>query len=250
MRRTIQVKKLAYFPVTATIVLLGIFSHGQNANGQQHRIGVFYGILQLQPTGDGKTMKVIEPYSYVDADGHAFSAQPGFQTDGASIPRVLWSLIGSPFTGKYIGAAVVHDVGCTTKKYSWQVTHRMFYDAMLDSGVSEHTAKIMYYGVRFGGPKWQRIKITAKNSSELSKKIQQSGALIIHEASGTTGTGPKQAAVTVEVPASPLTSKEIKAFENELSRREKEGQTISLIEIEQRTPEPVVRLPEGTEPLR
>src|SRR5579863_2218818 len=115
-----------------------------------HKPGTFYGTLKLQPLPDGINMKVLEAYSYTDASGHALSAQPGFVTDGASIPRALWSIVGSPFTGKYVGAAVIHDVGCEAHKYSWQVTDRMFYDAMLDLGVGEHLAKLMYYGVLVG----------------------------------------------------------------------------------------------------
>ncbi len=38
-------------------------------------------------------------------------APKGMPTDGASIPRVFWRLIGSPFTGPYRRPAVFHDAG-------------------------------------------------------------------------------------------------------------------------------------------
>lgn len=106
--------------------------------------GQFTGTLKLQPVGDGVHMTVLETYSYTDSDGHTLTADPGFKSDGASIPRALWTVVGSPFTGTYLGAAIVHDVGCDTHKYSWQVTHRMFYTAMLRLGVSEVYAKVLY----------------------------------------------------------------------------------------------------------
>jgi hypothetical protein len=103
----------------------------QSAN----EFGSFSGVLQFQPTGDGVHMKVLQTYSYTDGHGHTLTAEPGFVTDGASIPRALWTIIGSPFTGQYVGAAVVHDVGCDTHKYPWELTHRMFYTAMRALGV-------------------------------------------------------------------------------------------------------------------
>lgn len=38
-------------------------------------------------------------------------APKGMATDGASIPRVFWRLIGSPWTGKYRRPAIFHDAG-------------------------------------------------------------------------------------------------------------------------------------------
>ena len=35
----------------------------------------------------------------------------GLHTDGASIPRVFWRLIGSPLMGKYRRACIFHDAG-------------------------------------------------------------------------------------------------------------------------------------------
>jgi len=38
-----------------------------------------------------------------------FLAPKGMRTDGASIPRFFWRVVGSPFTGKYRRAAIFHD---------------------------------------------------------------------------------------------------------------------------------------------
>src|SRR4051812_31635812 len=76
------------------------------------------------------------------------------RVDGASIPQALWSIVGSPFTGKYVQASVIHDYYCDVRVRRWQHVHRIFYEAMLVSGVSETRAKIMYAAVYFAGPRW------------------------------------------------------------------------------------------------
>lgn len=131
---------------------------GQDASGVVHTLiyGKFTGTLELHPVGDGIHMTVVEAISYEDGLGHELDVPANFETDGASIPRALWSIVGSPFSGgNYVEAAVIHDEGCVSHKYDWQTTHMMFYRAMIDSGVSEHYAKVLYYGVRLGGPRWQ-----------------------------------------------------------------------------------------------
>jgi hypothetical protein len=67
---------------------------------------------------------------------------------------VLWSLIGGPFEGKYRNGSVVHDYYCDVRSANWRSVHKMFYRAMLVSGVSVRRAKVMYAAVYFAGPRW------------------------------------------------------------------------------------------------
>ncbi len=139
------------------LLILSPYSvHAQNATPTPPR-GVFHGRLVLVPVGDGVHMKLQEAFSYTDWEGHVLEAPVGFESDGATIPRAAWSIIGGPWNGKYIAAAVVHDVGCDTHKYSWQITGRLFYEAMVDSDVPKAQALTMYYAVLVGGPHWNLI---------------------------------------------------------------------------------------------
>jgi hypothetical protein len=175
--------------------------------------GVFTGTLKITPVGDGVHWKLLEPYSYTDPTGKELDAPAGFSTDGASIPRPLWSIVGSPFTGKYVGAAVVHDVGCVNHKYSWQATHRIFYEAMIDLGVDPDYAKLLYYGVRFGGPKW-------------TYRTQAAGCR-----------GCKTATRQIVIVKSPeITKSQLDAFQKELKARDAAGNPITVDEIEDLTP--------------
>jgi len=42
----------------------------------------------------------------------------GYETNGADIPRILWSII-PPFKPKYLPAIVVHDYLCSQQKYKY-----------------------------------------------------------------------------------------------------------------------------------
>ena len=71
----------------------------------------------------------------------------GFITDGASIPRLFWSLIGGPW-GKYGYAAIVHDFILREKLYPLKKADYIFYEAMGVLGVPKWKRWLMYIGVR------------------------------------------------------------------------------------------------------
>ena len=122
---------------------------------------------------DGRKMKLIEPFLYVDPDGSEWNAPIGWVIDGASIPKVAWSVIGGPFEGKYRNASVIHDVACDQKTRPWVDVHRAFYNAMLTGGVDATKAKIMYAAVYHFGPRWIRtIKVSDVPDEKLKKTIE------------------------------------------------------------------------------
>jgi hypothetical protein len=105
---------------------------------------------------DGRTMRLIEPFRFIDAAGTIWECPAGSIVDGASIPKMLWGLSGGPYTGKYRLASVPHDVYCETRSRSWEETHQMFYAAMLTAGMSETKASLMYSAVYHHGPRWDK----------------------------------------------------------------------------------------------
>lgn len=108
----------------------------------------------LHTPGEDRKMLLIEDFAFVDPNGTTWNAPAGNEIDGASIPRFLWATVGSPFTGDYRRASVLHDVECVIRKRPHKSVHRMFYDAMLCDGVALVRAKYMYQAVRTFGPKW------------------------------------------------------------------------------------------------
>jgi len=116
--------------------------------------GSFEGKVQAEWLPDGRSMRLLAPFAYTDPAGVIWEAHAGAVVDGASIPRVAWSGIGGPFTGKYRNASVVHDVACDAKKAQWEEVHEAFYWAMRASGVKDWRAKVMYGAVYHFGPRW------------------------------------------------------------------------------------------------
>ena len=114
----------------------------------------YFGELVLKPIDDGRNMTLVKPFGFVDSQARTWEAPSGSVTDGASIPRVFWSLIGSPFTGKYLKAAVIHDHFARTKHRSWSLTHDVFYEAMIAGGVDRQMAMVMWAAVYRFGPRW------------------------------------------------------------------------------------------------
>ncbi|GAB1388984.1 MAG: hypothetical protein AMXMBFR78_33920 [Rubrivivax sp.] len=74
----------------------------------------------------------------------------GFLTDFASIPRVLWSLIGHP-AGRYAQAAVLHDWLLEQPAVPRAEADRVFLEAMAVLGVPRLQRWLMWAAVRAWG---------------------------------------------------------------------------------------------------
>lgn len=99
-------------------------------------------------------MQLMEDFIFVDKDGFEWKAPKGITIDGASIPRLLWVAVGSPFVGDYRRASVLHDYECYMQNKPHRKVHKMFYHAMRCDGVSRFKAGYMYVAVRIGGGAW------------------------------------------------------------------------------------------------
>ncbi|MDO1558660.1 DUF1353 domain-containing protein [Brevundimonas sp. 2R-24] len=128
------------------------------------RFGVFSGEPLAQwltaPSG-GRMMKLLEAFTFTEArTGRLWSAPAGFVVDGASIPRALWSIVGSPYTGNYRRASIVHDKACVdfpTDGPERKAADVMFQAACRAGGCGAFQASILYAGVRIGSS-WAKEK--------------------------------------------------------------------------------------------
>jgi len=111
---------------------------------------------------DGRTMTLIESFEYIDANERSWHVPSGVRVDGASIPPLFWSLIGGPFDGQYRNASIIHDYYCDNRQRRWEDVHRVFYEAMLTSGVSKSKASLMYKAVERFGPRWDEPQVDPK----------------------------------------------------------------------------------------
>ena len=136
--------------LTAAVAAVWLMMLASSSNA-----GKFVGDLVVKALPDGTNLMLVEDFVYVDHTGKEWGVPKGTSTDGASIPGAFWSIVGAPFSGKFRAAAVIHDFYCETKHRDWRAVHRVFYDAMITSGVSEAQAKLMYYAVYRFGPRWE-----------------------------------------------------------------------------------------------
>lgn len=121
---------------------------------------------------DGRSMQLKRALEYVQEGGSNWPVPSETVVNGASIPRVFWTLIGGPLEGLYRDASIVHDHYCDIRTRSWQDTHRMFYEAMRCSGVGAPKAGVMYYAVYRFGPRWAYGPEAASSVFEASAEPQ------------------------------------------------------------------------------
>jgi hypothetical protein len=100
--------------------------------------------------GDDSNMCMLETFWYIDPDGRRWVAPKGSITNGASIPRTLWSSVGSPYTGNYRRAAIIHDIALKTTGVMRDEADTMFYFACAAGGCPLMESKFLYAGVRVG----------------------------------------------------------------------------------------------------
>lgn len=83
--------------------------------------------------------------------GETITVPSGFISDGASVPRIFWTLF-SPF-GEYFRAALVHDFLYTgaNRVYNRAESDRIFLEAMVEAGVPFIRRRLIYRAVRVGG---------------------------------------------------------------------------------------------------
>lgn len=99
---------------------------------------------------DSDVYKLKSSLTY-ENDQYKVTIKSGLLTDGASIPKVLWSIIGCPMNGKYVGSALIHDGLYASHALSKEESDLLFLDMMKDNGVTEWRRTLMYYAVKFFG---------------------------------------------------------------------------------------------------
>ena len=105
-----------------------------------------------------QAFEVTAPLVY-ENDYVIIQVNPKFDFDGASIPRALWSIVGSPMTDGYQRAGCLHDALYASEYFDRKMCDELFLEAMISDGVSEAKAKMMYYAVRsFGWLVWRDHK--------------------------------------------------------------------------------------------
>jgi hypothetical protein len=83
--------------------------------------------------------------------GVAISIRAGMRTDGASIPRIAWRLVGHPFQVPLLGPALGHDALYAAELVSREEADRWFLEAMQKAGINWGKRNAIWLAVRAGG---------------------------------------------------------------------------------------------------
>ena len=116
--------------------------------------GAFLSALVVRDLGNGRHVRLVQPFVYQRRDGTALNVPVGFITDYASIPRPARYLL--PSFGKYNFAAVLHDYAFRVDSVpvfaSSAEADRLMKEAMEDSPWPPNwwVRQIVYWGLRAG----------------------------------------------------------------------------------------------------
>lgn len=133
--------------------------------------GSFCGPLRLEKVDNQRLWLLLEPLTYYPMAGEAITAQAGFLTDGASVPRLLWALY-PPFGGEYDRAAVIHDLLYRFAEHFAGTDHGhisrgraddLMLEMMQVDGFRPSGRRTVWSGVRVGGwVSWRRYRKAAQ----------------------------------------------------------------------------------------
>jgi hypothetical protein len=112
--------------------------------------------IEMTPGESGKQWRALKSLAYISArtgpgKGQIIEVLPGMPTDGASIPRLFWRLIGCPLRGRYVSAALIHDGLYLSHATTRQVADDLFREMLLCLGLPVWKSWLMYQAVRIGG---------------------------------------------------------------------------------------------------
>lgn len=94
---------------------------------------------------DKDRFEVIENYEF-SLSNYKGIVPKGFKTDGASIPRLFWSLF-PPFKSEYFSACVVHDFLCVNanSKEEYALADKVLKEVMTLLGCSKFKIFVFYH---------------------------------------------------------------------------------------------------------
>ena len=115
--------------------------------------------------GDGETVvRLMESIEYATGPLGVVTVPKFFVSDGCSMPRLFWRLIGHPFDTRYLREAILHDW-----LYRYQPCGRkaadLIFRAALVGRIGPLRRWAIYWGLRIGG--WLAWRRNRKRLAEL-----------------------------------------------------------------------------------
>ena len=115
----------------------------------------FIGKINLQEY-DNSRWSLLSDFSY-ENNKYIITCGTNFITDGASIPKVMWSIIGSPMERDLLKPAIIHDGLYTIMSLDRHECDDLLKEMLLFNKVPEEKIFAIYEAVHlFGGTHWEK----------------------------------------------------------------------------------------------
>lgn len=126
-----------------------------NVRGSPRFVGELHVTLLL----GGRFVRTDHPFLFIDKHGVEWAVRRGLISDGATIPRLFWPLIGGPFEGNHRRAAILHDAAYADQFRPRREADAMLFAAMRCDGGALADSIVIYLAVRaFGWLAWKHDK--------------------------------------------------------------------------------------------
>jgi len=101
--------------------------------------------LEIRLIGD-QEFELIAPLVY-ENNTFVITLYCGLKSDGASIPRTLWGVVGCPFGGSYSRSAFLHDALYRSRLFDKHTCDGLFLEAMRSESVDAISSSLLYNAV-------------------------------------------------------------------------------------------------------
>ena len=122
--------------------------------------------VEIHHTDDhGNVCRTLWPHKITFRD-KSFRIPRGFESDGASVPRLLWRFVCPPLDPSAVRAGVAHDYIYRVQPPDWtrQEADEMFLCFLIEDGMPPYRARRAFLGVRlFGWIAWRQNRKRREN---------------------------------------------------------------------------------------
>jgi len=135
---------------TTTIIPRSLPAPSSTTSSTPH----FSGNLAVSVNEERYTATTIGDFEFIDSKGVIWRVPKGTIADASSVPRAYWSIVGPPLTSDYTIPTILLDYFTREQKHPPEQVHKMFWDALLATGMETAKAKMFYTSVSTFGPRW------------------------------------------------------------------------------------------------
>lgn len=129
----------------------------------------FIGTVEFKQV-DEFDWSLLNDFAY-ENENYIITCKSGFVTDGCSIPKSFWSVVGSPLEGDLLSPAIIHDGLYTAMTIPRDICDELLKEMLMFNGVSVLKADLIYAAVRaFGSSHWNKDSSAQMNLIEIKVK--------------------------------------------------------------------------------